>query len=152
MSASFKDQQEACGFNVAGIEGMKRAVLASPVTMLNDNGTTTVVSMQEAIRQGMEVQEACSREKLYRPCGDLCGTRPCPPASSYICYESKDTFSCDCKRPGRCTCQQEALDEFERVHGDAYYDHTKQDDRGVPVERGFYLPPYMHLKPADFRE
>ena len=60
MSASFKDQQEACGFNVAGIEGMKRAVLASPVTMLNDNGATTVVSMQEAIRQGMDIQHFTS--------------------------------------------------------------------------------------------
>lgn len=152
MSAAFREQQESCGFNVKGIKAMQGALLASPVTMLNDNGTTSVVTMQEAIRQGKEVQEACNREKLYRPCGYLCGTRPCPPASSFICYASTDTFSCTCTLKATCTCKQDALDQFERVHGDAYHDYSKCNDKGVPAERGFYLPPYNHLKPAAFMD
>lgn len=152
MGASFRDQQEAYGFNVAGIEAMKRAVLAGPVTVLKDDGTTSVVTLEEASKLGSEILEACNREKMYRPCGDLCGTRPCPPASSHICYVSTDTFSCDCKRPGACSCKQEALDQFEAVHGDAYHDYSECNAQGIPAERGFYLPPYNHLKPADFMD
>lgn len=151
MNVAFKEQQEACGFNVAGIEAMKRAVLASPVMLLGERqGKVHFVTLAEAIEEDKKILEACKREKLYRPCGDLCGTRPCPPGSSYLCCESKDTFSCDCMPKGRCICKYEAFDEFERVHGDTYYDYTKCDDRGIPAPRGFYLPPYSHLNPADF--
>lgn len=136
----------------AWLSSLEEMSQANQVTVLNDNGTTSVITMDDARRLDTEVQGACKRERLYRPCGDLCGSRPCPPGSSYICYESTDTFACACTFKGRCTCKQEALDEFERVHGDAYHDYTKCDGRGVPAERGFYLPPYNHLKPADFRE
>lgn len=93
-----KGQQEACGFDTVGVERLRLAALgkdltkpynlladthsllatikrkaalinsAKAVTLLNDNGTVSVVSMQEAIRRDKDILEACAREKAYRPC------------------------------------------------------------------------------------
>lgn len=62
---TFKEQQAAFGFDVAGIEAMRNAVHKS-----KDN----------AIIKAM---------KEERPCV-ACGVHPCPPGSARFCYISTD--------------------------------------------------------------
>lgn len=119
MSASmgFKEQQAATGVDVEGIERLKLVALDAPVLA------------------------ACSKERMYRPCGATCGLHPCPPGSSAVCYESKDEV------PNSRELIEPAMLDFEAQYGDPYYDWGNCDSRGIAAAREHYLPPYNHIKP-----
>lgn len=92
VSTGFKEQQRDYGFNTAGIEQMRQVASSSTshagfVTMLNDDGTASVVPMKEAIKQDNAIMTALQEEKAYMPCL-ACGTHPCPPGSYDLCYVS----------------------------------------------------------------
>lgn len=57
------------------------------VTVLNDNGTVSRVSMKEALRLDEALMAELEREKAYRPCHS-CGTHECPPGSDWLCCAS----------------------------------------------------------------
>jgi diaminopimelate epimerase len=79
--------------------------LASTVTVLNDNGTVSVVTLKQAIKRDNTIMKALQEEKAYRPCL-ACGTHACPPGSANMCFESTDTFI------GRAGDTQRALDAW----------------------------------------
>lgn len=125
---TFKEQQEACGFNVAGMEAMRLAVLNSPVTLLGVNGTTQEVSMMEAIRRDRKFMEGIAEEKAYRPC-IACGTHACPPGSDDLCFASTAEPIPNTK--GAASITQIALDAW--IVENSYDPYNAYDAAGCPI-------------------
>lgn len=126
--ATFKEQQEVCGFNVAGIEAMRLAVLNSPVTLLNVNGTTEKVSIMEAIKRDNKFMNGIAEEKAYRPC-IACGSHACPPGSDNLCFASTAEMIPNTK--GAASRTQIALDAW--IAENSYDPYNAYDAEGTVI-------------------